>query len=110
MNRPQQLIIATATLFLSAGSATAAEEDGVAFASEAKACIAAVNDHVDYDHATRVRHDVAELKNTFSGYVLEIDTRVFTDSDQVAARAYSAHCVAKGDSEPRKFSIEQVTG
>ena len=56
------------------------------------------------------QHDVVELKNTFSGYVLEIETKVFGDSGDIAVRQYSSHCVARDDNAPRKFSIEEVSG
>jgi hypothetical protein len=109
MNTQHQLIAATA-LFLSSGLAMASEDYGVAFSKEANSCIAAVNEHADYDDATRVKHDVVELKNTFSGYVLEIETKVFGDSGDIAVRQYSSHCVARDDNAPRKFSIEEVSG
>ena len=103
--------LTTATLLLLfAGSAMASEIEDVAFGQEAQACITEVNQNVDYDAATRVRHNVVELKNTFSGYVLAIDTEIFTTSDNIAARKYASHCVAKAGHKPRKFSIERVNG
>ena len=110
MNIRKQLINATAALFLATGAATAWGDEGPAFEDEMKTCLAAVSNHIDFEHATRVRHDVVELKNTYVGYVLEIDTRVFEDSSDSASRVYSAYCVAKGSGEPRNFRIHEVTG
>lgn len=109
MNTKLQLITAATALALSCGNVMASGDEGVAFASEVNACIAAVNDHVDYDNAVRVRHSVTELKNTFSGYVLDIQTDVFTGSDEIAAKEYSSHCIAKGAEKPRKFSIDETS-
>ena len=110
MNKQTQLIASALVLALGATSAMASDTQGIDFADEAKACIAAVNDRADYDSATRVRHNVIEQKNTFSGYVLDIDTIVFTTSDDVATRVYASHCVAKGDGQPRKFNIDKISG
>ena len=110
MNLRNQMITATAFLLLSGGSAIASDDYDVAFAKEVDACLAAVNEQVDYDDATRVRHNVVELQNTFSGYVLAIDTQVFTDTDEIAVREYASKCIAKDDGKPRKFSINKVKG
>lgn len=110
MTKQQHLMTAAAMLLLAGGPAAAAGENDIAFAKEVHSCIAEVNDHADYGNATRVRHTVVELKNTFAGYVLSIDTDVFADSDEIAVREYSSYCVAKGDSKPKKFSIDKVSG
>lgn len=110
MTSSQRLITVAAALLLSGTSAIASGEDNITFAREVDSCIAEVNDHADYNDATRVRHTVVEIKNTFAGYVLSIDTAVFSDSDDIAIREYSSYCVAKGDSKPRKFSIDKVSG
>lgn len=109
MNMNRQTLAAT-MLLMSSTAVVASDYEQVAFADEAKSCIAEVNQSIDYDDATRVLHNVVELKNTFSGYVLSIDTEVFTDSDAIAARKYAAHCIAKADARPKKFTIQKVSG
>jgi len=110
MKNRQQLISTAAILLLSASPAMAADSDAVDFAQEAKTCVAAVNDHADYNDATRVRHNVVEMKHLFAGYVLEIHTEVFSDTDEAAVRQYDSYCFAKDDNKPRKFEIEKVSG
>lgn len=112
MTKRQQLTTAATSLFLflSGGAATAADDAGISFAREVDTCIAQVNEHADYNDATRVRHTVVEIKNTFAGYVLAIDTDVFADSGEVAVREYASYCVAKGASKPKRFSIDKVSG
>jgi len=102
--------ITFAMITLGASSAIAYEDHDVAFSQEANNCIAAVNEKANYDHAGRIKHDVTELKNTFSGYVLSIDTRVYSEDDESLVRRYSSHCVAKGDEQPRRFKITRVNG
>lgn len=108
MNRHIKLLGTAAVLSLLAAPALAA--DDITFAKEVDSCIAEINDRADYNDATRVRHTVIEVKNTFSGYVLSIATDVFAASDDIAIREYATYCVAKGDARPKKFSIDRVSG
>ncbi len=111
INRPQILTAAaTITLLIFGGPAAASDNIKPAYASEVKTCIAEVGDHANYDDANRVLHMVVKTKNTFVGYVLTIDTSVFTNSDAIAVREYASYCVAKGDDKPVKFRIEDVSG
>lgn len=100
----------TAAWFLLTGSAVASDDGKITFATEVNSCIAEVNDRADYNDATRVRHTVIEVKNTFTGYVLSIDTDVFTKSGEAAVRQYTSYCVAKGDGKPVRFRIERISG
>jgi hypothetical protein len=109
MNFQQKMITASAILFAWGGNAMAAELDEVAFSQEARACIAAVNENANYDDAARVRHDVVELKRTFSGYVLEIETQVFGDASDAVMRKYSSYCFTENDNKPKTFRIDQVS-
>jgi len=106
----RQVMTISAMLLLAGNAAIASDDSAVAFATEMDSCLAEVNDRADYRDATRVRHNVVELRNTFAGYVLSIDTDVFTESDEVAVREYSSQCVAKGDSKPKEFKIRPRTG
>ncbi len=108
----RQKILSTvaATLMLIGGSALAANEDKIGFQEEIDSCIAEINANVNFEDATRVRHIVVEVKNTFAGYVLAIDTDVFTKSADVAAREYASYCVAKGGDKPKTFSIDKISG
>ena len=112
MTKRYQLLTAAAAfaLFSVAGTALASDDGDIRFAREVNSCIAAINESVDYDDATRVRHTVVEVKNTFIGYVFEIDTDVFTNSDEIAVREYASYCVAKGDSKPVRFEINKISG
>jgi len=62
------------------------------------------------EDASIVRHLVVLKKQTGIGYVFTIDTSVFTDSDETAARQYASYCVAQDDDTPVKFRIAEVSG
>ena len=109
--RQQLLAAAAATALLSIGGPALASDNGnISFEREVNSCIAEINDHANYNDATRVRHLVVEVKNTFVGYVLTIDTEVFTNSDEIAVREYASYCVAKGDDKPVRFRIDKISG
>ncbi len=112
MTKQQQILTAAAAITLLAigGPAAATDNGKLAYDSALKSCIAEVGDHANYDDANRVLHMVVKTKNTFVGYVLTIDTSVFTNSDAIAVREYASYCVAKGDDKPVKFRIEEVSG
>ena len=110
ITRLQILIAAAATALLAfGGSALATDYVNFTFKREVNSCIAEINDRANYDDATRVRHTVVEVKNTFAGYVLTIDTDVFTKSTESAVREYASYCVAKDDAKPSKFSINRIS-
>ena len=92
------------------GPAAASDNANMAFDSEVKSCVAEVGEHANYNDAIRVRHAVVKIKNTLIGYVLTIDTSVFTNSDEIAVRKYASYCVAKGDDKPVKFRIDEISG
>ena len=108
--RQHLLTAAAATALLSiGGTALAAYDDNLAIEREVNSCIAEVNDHANYNDATRVRHLVVKIKKSIRGYVLTIDTNVFTISDEIAARKYASYCVVKGDGKPVKFRIDDIS-
>ena len=111
IKQQQILAVAAAITLLTIGGPVAASDNGdIKFAREVNSCIAEVNDHANYNDATRVRHIVVEIKNTFRGYVLTIDTSVYRKSDDTAIREYASYCVAKGDGKPVKFRINEISG
>lgn len=111
LNRPQLLTAATAiTLLVFGGNAVASDNAKIRYVSEINSCIAEVGEHANYDDATRVRHIVVVTKRTRIGYVFTIDTSVFIESDKDAIREYASYCVARGESSPVKFKIDEVTG
>ncbi len=111
MTKQQQILTAaTAITLLTIGGPAAASDNGeLRYDSEIKSCIAEVGEHANYSDATRVRHTVVKIKNTFIGYVLTIDTDVFADSDEMTIRKYASYCVAKGDDKPVKFRIREIS-
>lgn len=92
-----------AVLALGLTSPVAAEK--LAFSKEVDSCVAAVTSRLDLDRVTRVRHLVSTARRTGIGYVLTIETAVFSDSLE---RKYEAYCVASGDNVPLKFRIEEI--
>ncbi len=111
MFKQQRILTVTAavSLLTIGGFASAAVNDEPAFDREVNSCIAEVGEHANYIAATRVRHTVVLVKNTFAGYVFKIGTSVFTDSDEIAVRAYNSYCVARDDDKPVKFRIDEVS-
>jgi hypothetical protein len=112
MNKRQQILSAATaiTLFAIAAPATADELNEVRHRSEIKSCIAEVANNANYEDATRVRHMVVEKRRSRRGLVYTIDTSVFTDSDDLAAREYASYCIARGEDKLVKFTIDQVSG
>ena len=100
--------ITISTLLIGASGAFAYPDHDVAFSNEANSCIQAVNERANYEDASRIAHDVTELKNTFTGYVLSVDTRVYDISGENILRQYSSHCVAKGKEKPRRIKVTRV--
>ncbi len=110
INRKQILTTAAAITLLTIGAPAAASDNGkLAYDSEVKSCVAEVGNHANYNDATRVRHTVVKIKNTFIGYVLTIDTEVFANSDEIAIREYASYCIAEGDDKPVKFRIREIS-
>ena len=108
MTSTHKLVLAVAAILTFvplSGMARAANGNGP-YASEVQSCVAEVGRHANYDEATLVRHTVVVVKETRLRYEFAIDTVVFTDSEESAARSYSAYCVARGDGTPLKFEIE----
>jgi hypothetical protein len=107
MNNLLKTITITTILF-GASNAMSYQDYDVDFSDEANSCIQAVNERANYENASRVAHDVNELKNTFTGYVLSVDTRVFDEDGENILRQYSSHCVAKGKDKPRRIKVTRL--
>lgn len=99
--------LALAGLYSSA-SATSVEER--AYGAEVRSCVAEIRNHVDLDVASRVRHDVTLVKPKLVGYVMRIDTTIYTEKGDTAPRAYATRCVVNGDHKPLKFEIAPANG
>lgn len=109
--RPHLLTtMVTIVLLISSRQATASGDGKLTAEREIYSCITEVNSRVNYEDATRVRHFVVEVKSTGLGHVFTINTNVYTTSAEIAVREYNSYCVAKGNSKPVKFRIEEVSG
>lgn len=86
----------------------AATVDEVKYEREVRSCVAEIGNHVSYDDASRVRHDVVLVKPKLLGYVMKIDTAIYTESADEAAREYATYCVVNGNHKPLKFEISNV--
>lgn len=95
-----------ASIFFLGGQAAASDQGKIPFDSEVKSCIAEIGDHANYENATRVQHTVFDVRRRVNGYVLVIDTSVYTDD--VATREYESVCTARGDRKPLRFRISET--
>jgi hypothetical protein len=101
--------LTASTLILSAGLAAPAfadESNRLPFASEVNSCLAAVNANLDLESASRVRHLVKQQDRAGQSYAFAIETSVFSGDEE---KRYAAYCVARGEGEPSKFRISEVT-
>ena len=92
-----------------ATQAGAATIDEIKYNSEVKSCVAEIRNHVSYADASRVRHDVTLVKPKLVGYVMKIDTSIYTESEGAPERAYATYCVVNGNHKPLKFEISEAT-
>ena len=90
--------------------ASAATVDEIKYDNEVRSCVAEIRNHVSYKNASRVRHDVTIVKPKLVGYVMEIETTIYTGSEDAAPREYATYCVANGNNKPLKFEISSVNG
>lgn len=98
--------IATSGIVLFGGSLGQAAPTQVPWETEVRSCVAQVNEHVNRDDATRIRHNVVLLEETRLKYRFSIGTTVFTGAEENVARRYTAYCVVLGDGTPVSFSIK----
>jgi hypothetical protein len=103
-----RLCLTAAGVFFLGSQAVASDLDKVPFDTEVKSCVAEIADHANYEDAKLVQHTVFEIKRRVNGYVLAIDTSVYTDEDGVAAREYASVCTARGDGKPVRFRISET--
>ena len=100
--------LALAALMLTAGHATAAQQEWTEIDAEINSCVRAVADQANYDDATRVRHAVVGVKERTVGYKLSIETSLYNESGDAAIREYATSCVINGNNAPMHFSISQI--
>ena len=86
----------------------AATIDEIKYDSEVKSCVAEIRNHVSYADASRVRHDVTLVKPKLVGYVMKIDTSIYTNEADAPEREYATYCVVNGNHRPLKFEISEA--
>ena len=91
-----------------AAQTSAATIDEIKYDSEVKSCVAEIRNHVSYADANRVRHYVTLVRPKLLGYVMRIDTSIYTDSAIVPSRAYATYCVVNGNHKPLNFEISEA--
>jgi len=100
--------LATLVVLGLAANAGAATVDEIKYEQEVKSCVAEIRDQVDYADASRVRHDVVLVKPKLVGYVMKIDTAIYTESADNPSREYATYCVVNGNHKPLKFEINEA--
>jgi len=109
MTKRSHLLTAAATaITLLAFGGTANADENADITDEVTTCIAEVAGHANYEDATLVRHLVTKQRRSRRGYVLTIDTSVFTDGDD-AIREYASFCISRGANKLVKFTIDEVS-
>ena len=93
-----------------AAQASGATVDEIKYDSEVKSCVAEIRNHVSYAGASRVRHDVTLVKPKLLGYVMKIDTSIYTEAAGTPQREYATYCVVNGNHKPLKFEISEADG
>jgi hypothetical protein len=88
--------------------AIAATVDEIKYDNEVKSCVAEIQGYVNYDDASRVRHDVVLVKRKLVGYAMKIETSIYTESADDATREYATFCVVNGNHKPMKFEISEI--
>jgi len=101
--------LALAGLYFFAAPAVAATVAESGVASEVNSCVAEVRDRMDYNGATRVKHDIVAVERRTVGYTMKISTSVFGAAKGEKIRAYATECVVNGDNKPLKFEIKEVS-
>ena len=111
MNYRNLLTTTTAIALLTLGATAMASDNGkLVYDNEIESCVNEVLDRANLDDATRVRHLVVKVRRARKGFVFNINTSVFTDSDDVAERVYTTYCIADGNDRPLKFKINEKNG
>ena len=108
MQRKLAMMTAIGALGL-AVQVNAAEIDEIKYDSEVRSCVAEIRSHVSYADASRVRHEVLLVKPKLVGYVMKIDTSIYTDAAEAPLREYASYCVVNGNHKPLKFEIAEAT-
>jgi hypothetical protein len=75
---------------------------------EIRSCITELGNYADYAGATQVRHEIVVTKRRTIGQRLDIQTSVFSDTDDAAIRAYATRCVVYRDNKPVRFEVDET--
>lgn len=109
MMKQSKLIVITVFGVLGLAAQTNATTfDEIKYDSEVKSCVAEIRNHVSYADASRVRHDVTLVKPKLVGYVMKIDTSIYTEAAGAPEREYATYCVVNGNHKPLKFEIKET--
>lgn len=108
MMHSKRLSLAAIGMLGLAAQASAANFDEIKYDSEVKSCVAEIRNHVSYADASRVRHDVTLVKPKLVGYVMKIDTSIYTEASAAPEREYAIYCVVNGNHKPLKFEISET--
>ena len=104
------LALAATGMFGVSAGASAATVDEIKYGSEVRSCVAEIGNHLSYEGASRVRHDVTLVKPKLVGYVMKIGTTVYPESADEDTREYATYCVVNGNHKPLKFEISAADG
>ena len=96
-------------LFFLAGSASAATAAESGLEDEVNQCLSEVRQHLNYDDAIGVRHEVTAIERRTVGYTMKIDTAVVGEGQNETIRAYATTCVVNGNNKPLKFVISETS-
>lgn len=99
--------LAVSGIVLSAISlpAFADRNSDVDYLAEVDSCVAELTSRLDVTDANRVRHVVTDVRRSSLGYALQIQTSVFSSTDEAK---YSVYCVANGNHAPIKFRLKEL--
>jgi len=106
--RAATVTLAAMGLFLSAGSMAASQLTELAPASSIDVCVAQIEDHANYDDASRVRHVIESSKRRNHGHLLKVDTTVYGETEDDVIREYAATCVVARNGTQLKFEIKET--
>ena len=108
MTQSKVLTFAAIGMLGVAAQASAATVDEIKYDSEVKSCVAEIRNRVSYVDANYVRHDVTLVKPKLVGYVMKIDTAIYTEAAGEPEREYATYCVVNGNHKPLKFEISEI--
>ena len=106
-NRKLIAALAFAGLTISAG-AQAAGFYAIASDRQIQQCVTEIGNQADYSGAARVEHNVLSEERRTVGYILTIDTTIYSETEGDVIREYATKCVVAAGEEPLRFTIRQL--